>query len=49
MKRKENAKKSSIWFNLITRTNVGKVFLEIVKESFKTDHPLRQIFNSNTL
>ena len=36
-------------FNLKSRTNVGKVFLEIVRESFKTDHPLRKIFNSNTL
>ena len=30
-------------------TNVGKKFLGIVNDTFKKDHPLRKIFNRNTL
>ena len=30
-------------------TNVGRKFLNIVKESFKDGHPLKKIFNKNTL
>ena len=30
-------------------TNVGRKFLNIVKESFKEGHPLKKIFNKNTL
>ena len=41
------------WFNPPysnhVKTNVGKKFLNIVKECFKTDHPLKKIFNKNTL
>ena len=41
------------WFNPPcsnhVKTNVGRKFLNIVKECFKTDHPLKKIFNKNTL
>ena len=36
-------------FNKNVATNVGKKFLRIVKESFSAKHPLRKIFNRNTL
>ena len=36
-------------FSKNVATNVGKKFLRIVKESFSTEHPLRKIFNRNTL
>ena len=36
-------------FSKNVATNVGKKFLPIVKESFSPGHPLRKIFNRNTL
>ena len=36
-------------FSKNVATNVGKKFLRIVKESFTPGHPLRKIFNRNTL
>ena len=36
-------------FSKNVSTNVGKKFLNIVKQSFPNGHPLRKIFNKNTL
>lgn len=49
----KNRKRNITWFNppfsQNVSTNIGKRFLNIVKESFKNEHPLRKIFNRNTL
>ena len=41
------------WFNppfyLNVKTNVAKVFLQIVKECFPSNHPLHKICNRNTI
>ena len=48
-----NRRRNITWYNppfsKNVATNVGKKFLRIVKESFTPGHPLRKIFNRNTL
>jgi hypothetical protein len=43
----------AIWFNppfdLNVKTNIGKAYLSIIDNSFPEEHPLRKIFNRNTL
>ena len=50
-RRKRN--RNIIWFNppysCNVASNIGHKFLKIVDESFPRDHPLRKIFNRNTL
>lgn len=50
---KRNRKRNITWFNppfnKAVATNVGRKFLNIVKDTFKQDHPLRKIFNANTI
>jgi hypothetical protein len=53
-KRKTRARKRNVtWYNppfdLRVKTNVGRLFLKIVNESFPKGHALQQIFNKNTL
>ena len=52
-KRKRNRNKDGIWFNppwsLNCKTRVAANFLDIVKTSFPPNHPLRKIFNRNTI
>ena len=52
-KRNRNRKRDIIWFNppwsLNCKTRVAANFLEIVKTSFPQNHPLRKIFNRNTI
>ena len=51
--RKRNRNQDVIWFNppwsLNCKTRVAATFLEIVKTSFPSNHPLRKIFNRNTI
>ena len=48
-----NRKRDIIWFNppwsLNCKTRVAAIFLQIVKTSFPQNHPLRKIFNRNTI
>ena len=50
---KRNKSRKITWFNppfnLNLITNVGKEFLSLVDSCFPVDHPLRKIFNRNTL
>ena len=52
-KEKKNRSRKITWFNppfdLNVKTNIGKCFLTIVDNSFPPEHPLRKIFNRNTL
>ena len=49
----KNRSRNITWFHppysKHVATNVGKKFLSIVKDCFKQNHPLRKIFNKNTL
>ena len=51
-KKKQN-KKKIIWlnspFSLKAKTNVGKIFLKLVKSHFPKEYPLHKIFHKNTL
>jgi hypothetical protein len=53
--RKQNRKRSRniTWFNppydASVKTNVGKIFIKIIDTCFHKDHPLRKIFNRNTV
>ena len=51
--RERKRKRNITWYNppfdLRVKTNIGKIFLKAVKESFPSEHPLRKIFNKNTL
>ena len=46
-------KRKVIWFNppfsLNVKTNVGKIFLKLVKRHFPKENPLHKIFNKNML
>lgn len=48
-----NRKRNVTWYNppfsQSVNTNIGKKFLNIVKETFTNEHPLKRIFNKNTL
>ena len=50
---KKKCKTKVIWFNpqfsLNVKTNVGKIFLRLVKRHFPKENPLHKIFNKNTL
>ena len=44
--RERNRKRNITWYNppfdLKVKTNIGKIFLKAVKESFPSEHPLRK-------
>ena len=46
-------KRQKIWLNLpfstMVKTNIGAKFLKLVEQHFQPDHPLRKIFNRNTI
>ena len=50
---KKNRARKITWFNppfsSNVKTNVGKAFIKIVKQSFPPEHQLRKLFNTNTL
>ena len=50
---KKKRKRKVIWFNppfsLNVKTNVGKIFLRLVKRHFPKENPLHKIFNKNML
>ena len=50
---KKTRKRKFIWFNLPfslnVKTNVGKIFLKLVKRHFPKESPLHKIFNKNML
>ena len=52
-KKNKNRHRDAIWFNppysAAIRSNVGKDFLNLVTRSFPPGHPLRKIFNRNTV
>ena len=52
-KRKRNRNKDVLWFNppysATVRSRIGRDFLNLVSKSFPPGHPLRKIFNRNTL
>ena len=47
--RKRNIVRYNPPFSSNVQTNLGKSFLKIVRQCFPTSHPLRKIFNTNTL
>ena len=49
MKRKRNITWYNPPFNKGVATNIGRQFLKIVDNVFTADHPLRKIFNRNTI
>ena len=50
---KKNRNRKVTWFNppfsKNVKTNIGKKFLAIIKETFPTTHPLHKICNTNTI
>ena len=50
---KKKRKRKTIWFNppysSTVKTNVGKLFLKLVKQHFPKGHKLHKIFNKNTI
>ena len=50
---KRNRNRKVIWFNppysLNVKTNIGKVFLKLVRKHFPRSHKLSKIFNLNTI
>ena len=50
---KRNRARKIVWFNppfsSSVKTNIGEKFLKIVDKNFTEDHPLKKIFNRNTL
>ena len=51
--KKKCRKREVLWFNppfsINVKTNVGKEFLTLLDKSFPTGHPLRKVFNRNTV
>ena len=51
--RRNKNKRNILWynppFNLATKTNIGKKFLQLVSDHFPKNHPLHPICNRNTL
>ena len=51
--RSRNRLRKVIWFNppynVEVKTNIGKIFLKLVRKHFHKRHPYRKIFNSNTI
>ena len=52
-KKNQRANRKKIWFNppysAAIRTNIGQEFLKLVEKSFPHGHPLKKIFNRNTV
>ena len=50
---RKNRPRNIIWYNppfsSNVKTNIGKAFIQIIKQSFPPGHPLRKIYNTNTL
>ena len=50
---RRNRNRKVIWFNppysLNVKTNIGKVFLKLVRKHFPMSHKLSKIFNLNTI
>ena len=50
---RQNRNRKVIWFNppysLNVKTNIGKVFLKLVRKHFTRSHKLSKIFNLNTI
>ena len=50
---RRNRNRKVIWFNppysLNVKTNIGKVFLKLVRKHFRRSHKLNKIFNLNTI
>ena len=50
---RRNRNRKVIWFNprysLNVKTNIGKVFLKLVRKHFPRSHKLSKIFNLNTI
>ena len=48
-----NRRRKIIWFNppynMQVKTNIGKLFLKLIKKHFPRQHKFSQIFNSNTI
>ena len=53
VKNSRNRSRNIIWFNppfsQNVKTNIGKLFLKLVKKHFPKHHPLHKIFNPNTV
>ena len=51
--KKKTRKRKIIWFNpphcLSVKTNVGRIFLKLIKKHFPKDNRLNEIFNKNTV
>ena len=52
-RRNRNRKRKILWFNppynQQVQTNIGKLFIRLVKKHFPRDHKLHRIFNTNTI
>ena len=52
-KKKRNRNRDVLWFNppysAAVRSNIGRDFLTLVSKCFPKGHPLRKIFNRNTI
>ena len=52
-KNRRKRKRKIIWFNppysKNVKTNVGKVFLKLLKKNLRTSHILHKVFNRNTV
>ena len=50
---KKNRKRKTIWFNppfcKTVQTNIAKKFIVLIKKHFNEDHPLKKIFNKNSI
>lgn len=51
--RKNNRKRNIIWFNppynSQTKTNIGRIFLELIEKHFPLHHKFRKLFNKNNI
>lgn len=52
-KQPRNRARKIIWFNppynVEVKTNIGKIFLKLVRKHFNKRHPYRKLFNTNTI
>ena len=50
---RKNRPRNIVWYNppfsSNVKTNIGKAFIQTIKQSFPPGHPLRKIYNTNTL
>ena len=53
MKTNKNRSRNIVWFNPLfsqnVKTNIGKIFLNLIKKHFQNHHRLHKIFNLNTI